>query len=145
VAVGGGYGPTEGMVEQCQSFVGAYGMYLCCGEEGSSNGFDVLFAFKAPQHKISSSSVFHQTLSTGSLYPTERPNHGKICCRYQDKPLQFIVLKPTLVLLVLTDAFLRDVIQSPFFKSYIFQSSVLVFSFHHCHALPGLWKSDTPS
>jgi len=32
------------------------------------------------------------------------------------------VLKPALVLYVFTDAFLRDVIQSPFFKSYIFQS-----------------------
>jgi hypothetical protein len=32
------------------------------------------------------------------------------------------VLKPALVLLVLTDAFLRDVIHSPFFKSCIFQS-----------------------
>jgi hypothetical protein len=86
----GGYGPTEGMVEQCQFFVGAYGMYLCCGEEGSSNGFGVPYAFTAPQHKISSSLVSHQTLSTGSLYPTKRPNHGTICCRYQDKPLQFI-------------------------------------------------------
>jgi len=57
----------------------------------------------------------------------------------------YYVLKPTLVLLVLTDAFLGDVIQSPFFKSYIFQPTMLVFSLHHCHALPGLWKSDTPS
>jgi hypothetical protein len=49
------------MVEQCHFFVIAYGMYLCCGEQGSSNGFGVLYAFTAPQHKISSSSVSHQT------------------------------------------------------------------------------------
>jgi len=56
VAVGGwGTGPTELMVEQCHFFVRAYGMYLCCGGEGSSNGFGVLYAFTEPQHKISSS------------------------------------------------------------------------------------------
>jgi hypothetical protein len=60
---GVGDGPTEGIVEQCHFFVSACGMYLCYGEEGSSNGFGVLCAFTAPQHKISSSSVSHQTLT----------------------------------------------------------------------------------